>query len=200
MNTDTVSDGARADMAPSRYTSFSTNAAWARQAPARPSTLRAVAVRAGGSLPPSWPELPCAVGIDDPLICGAVFGRLFLRRSLRAFPLALHELPVVDAALPEGHEDVRAPLDLAGPRGWAVVPFGGGTSVADGVDVTDRLTVGVAFWRMNRVHHLDPGTGEVLVGPGITGPNWNVAGSTRVPWGHIRAKSWERAQRSVGTP
>ena len=154
--------------------------------------LAAVAVRAGRISAAELAELPCAVEIDDLVRVRCSGGFSFVDLCERRWPST--ELPVVDAvALPETHEDVRALLDLAGARGWAVVPFGGGTSVVDGVDVTDRLTVGVAFWRMNQVHHLDPETGEVLVGPGITGPElerWLEArGFT---WGHI-PQSWERA-------
>jgi hypothetical protein len=65
-------------------------------------------------------------------------------------------LPAVDVVLlPRTHEDVRRILDAAQENSWAVVPFGGGTSVVDGVDVTDRPTVGVAFWEMAEV--LRPG-------------------------------------------
>ena len=101
---------------------------------------------------------------------------------------------MVDAvALPRDHEQVRTLLDAAGDKKWAVVPFGGGTSVVDGVDVTDRLTIGVGFWKMNQVQHLDPDSGEVLVQAGITGPElerWLEArGFT---WGHL-PQSWERA-------
>lgn len=107
------------------------------------------------------------------------------------------ELPAVDAVfLPSTHEEVRSVLDAAAAGNWAVVPFGGGTSVVDGVDVTDRLTIGIAFWRMNAVAHLDPESGEVLVQPGITGPElerWLAArGFT---WSHL-PQSWERA--SIG--
>ncbi|MEI2643986.1 MAG: FAD-binding oxidoreductase [Candidatus Nanopelagicales bacterium] len=136
--------------------------------------------------------LPCGVDTDDLVRLRCSGGFSFIDLCKRRWPVG--QVPVVDAVvLPENHDQVRAVLDAAAAKGWAVVPFGGGTTVVDGVDVTDRLTIGVAFWRMNQVHHLDPESGEVLVGPGITGPElerWLEArGFT---WGHI-PQSWERA-------
>ncbi len=104
------------------------------------------------------------------------------------------ELPVVDVVLlPRDHDQVRAVLTLAAANQWAVVPFGGGTSVVDGVDVTDRVTVGVGFWQMASVKSLDPDSGEVVVQAGITGPElerW--LGARGFTWGHL-PQSWERA-------
>ena len=104
------------------------------------------------------------------------------------------ELPVVDVVLlPRDHDEVRAVLDRAAAKEWAIVPFGGGTSVVDGVDVSDRLTVGVGFWEMASVQRLDADSAEVIVQAGITGPElerWLAArGFT---WGHL-PQSWERA-------
>ncbi len=154
--------------------------------------LAAVEVRAPRIPADELAALPCEVDTDDLVRLRCSGGFSFIDLCKRRWPAA--EVPVVDAVvLPESHDQVRAVLDLASARGCAVVPFGGGTTVVDGVDVTDRLTIGVAFWRMNQVHNLDPETGEVLVGPGITGPElerWLEArGFT---WGHI-PQSWERA-------
>ncbi len=152
--------------------------------------LQLVAVRAS-RIPAD--ELGALTGLYDDLTrlrCSGGFS--FIDLCNRRWPG--RELPVVDVVLlPHDHDEVRAILDLAAGKQWAVVPFGGGTSVVDGVDVTDRLTVGVAFWLMNTVDHFDPESGEVLVRAGITGPElerWLQArGFT---WGHL-PQSWERA-------
>ncbi len=152
--------------------------------------LEQVAVRAS-RIPAE--ELGALTGVYDDLTrlrCSGGFS--FVDLCHRRWPG--HELPVVDVVLlPRSHDEVRTILDLAAAQQWAVVPFGGGTSVVDGVDVTDRLTVGVAFWQMNTVRQLDPESGEVLVQAGITGPElerWLQArGFT---WGHL-PQSWERA-------
>lgn len=137
-------------------------------------------------------DLGCPVQTDDLVRLRCSGGFSFLDLCRRRWPSA--EIPVVDAvAQPGSHDEVREILSVAARHGWVVVPFGGGTSVVDGVNVNERLTVGVAFWRMNDVHVLDADSGEVRVGPGITGPElerWLEArGFT---WGHI-PQSWERA-------
>lgn len=107
------------------------------------------------------------------------------------------EIPVVDAvAVPVDADQVRALLAAAQERGWVVVPFGAGTSVVNGIAAADRITVGLAMWAMNQVIDLDPVSGVVRVGPGITGPEleqW-LAGRG-FTWGHL-PQSWERA--SIG--
>lgn len=154
--------------------------------------LAAVPIRAGRIPADDLAGLGCAVETDDLVRLRCSGGFSFLDLCRRRWPAA--ELPVVDAVLlPATHGQVRAILDAAADKRWAVVPFGGGTSVVDGVNVGERLTVGVAFWRMDQVRHLDAESGEVLVEPGITGPElerWLAArGFT---WGHI-PQSWERA-------
>lgn len=119
--------------------------------------LAQVAVRASRI---ATDELGALTGVHDDLTrlrCSGGFS--FIDLCNRRWPG--REVPVVDVVvLPGSHEEVRAILDLAAAKQWAVVPFGGGTSVVDGVDVTDRLSVGVAFWHMNMVRHLDPESGE----------------------------------------
>jgi alkyldihydroxyacetonephosphate synthase len=104
------------------------------------------------------------------------------------------EVPVVDVViLPRDHDEVRELLHRAAAKDWVVVPFGGGTSVVNGVHVDDRLTVGLGMWRMNEVKHFDAQSGEVVVQAGITGPElerW--LGARGYTWGHL-PQSWERA-------
>ncbi len=154
--------------------------------------LAAVPVRASRIPAADLAALGCDVDVDDLVRLRCSGGFSFTDLCHRRWPG--RELPVVDAvALPRNHDEVRVLLDAAAANHWAVVPFGGGTSVVDGVDVTDQLTVGVGFWQMNQVQHLDPESGEVLVQAGITGPElerWLQArGFT---WGHL-PQSWERA-------
>ncbi len=154
--------------------------------------LEAVAVRAGRIQVDELADLDCEHEMDDLVRLRCSGGFSFSDLCKRRWPG--RELPVVDVVLlPRDHDQVRQILDLAAAKKWAVVPFGGGTSVVDGVDVSDRLTVGVGFWEMNAVQHLDPEAGEVRVQAGITGPElerWLEArGFT---WGHI-PQSWERA-------
>ncbi len=140
-------------------------------------------------------SLPCPHSIDDftRLRCSGGFS--FTDLCHRRWPDA--PIPAVDVVvIPSRHEDVRAVLDLASAHQWAVVPFGGGTSVVDGMGVSERITIGMAFWAMNAVRELDAESGEVTVQPGITGPElerWlRARGFT---WSHL-PQSWERA--SVG--
>jgi len=136
--------------------------------------------------------LGCEFDTDDLVRLRCSGGFSFIDLCRRRWPG--RELPAVDAVvLPRDHEQVRRVLDLAVQNGWAIVPFGGGTSVVDGVDVTELLTIGVAFWEMNSVQQLDAESGEVRVQAGISGPElerWLEArGFT---WGHV-PQSWERA-------
>jgi alkyldihydroxyacetonephosphate synthase len=150
--------------------------------PVRPSRIPRQALEALG----------CDVETDDVSRLRCSGGFSFTDLCRRRWPG--EALPAVDAvALPGGHDQVQHLLRVAASNGWAVVPFGGGTSVVGGVDVSDRVTVGVGFWRMNGVVDLDAESGEVRVEAGITGPElerWLAArGFT---WGHL-PQSWERA-------
>jgi alkyldihydroxyacetonephosphate synthase len=92
--------------------------------------------------------LGCAYEYDDLVRLRCSGGFSFIDLCHRRWPDSA--LPAVDVVLlPRTHDDVRRILDAAREKQWAVVPFGGGTSVVDGVDVTERPTVGVAFWEMN---------------------------------------------------
>ena len=63
-------------------------------------------------------------------------------------------------------------LALASHRSWAVVPFGGGTSVVGGVEVSekDKLTVTLDLRRMDRVLDIDRTSHTAVVQSGILGP------------------------------
>jgi alkyldihydroxyacetonephosphate synthase len=154
--------------------------------------LGAVPVRQSRLSPEDLAALGCDTEADDLTRLRCSGGFSFVDLCHRRWPG--DEVPVVDAvALPQSHDEVRGVLHAAAAHSWAVVPFGGGTSVVGGVDVTDRVSIGIAFWRMNAVVDLDAESGEVLVQAGATGPElerWLAArGFT---WGHL-PQSWERA-------
>jgi alkyldihydroxyacetonephosphate synthase len=139
--------------------------------------------------------LPCAYDTEDVTRLRCSGGFSFTDLCRRRWPEA--PIPAVDVVvMPSSHQQVRKLLDLADGKGWAIVAFGGGTSVVGGIEVSERITIGMAFWAMNSVRHLDAEAGEVVVEPGITGPElerWlRARGFT---WSHL-PQSWERA--SVG--
>ena len=73
---------------------------------------------------------------------------------------------------PQSQEQIQDLLALASHRNWAVVPFGGGTSVVGGVEVptNDKLTVTLDLRRMSRVLDIDRTSHTALVQSGILGP------------------------------
>lgn len=157
--------------------------------------LAAVPVRPGRIPQQDLDALSCEVDTDDIVRLRCSGGFSFVDLCRRRWPQ--DQVPAVDAVLiPQDHDEVRQVLDAAAGHGWAVIPFGGGTSVVDGIHPGEQLTVGLALWRMNRVSRFDPDSGEVVVQAGMTGPElerWLEArGFT---WGHV-PQSWERA--SVG--
>lgn len=81
-------------------------------------------------------------------------------------------------AYPGTEEEVAALLRLAGERGWAVVPFGGGTSVLGGVRPLrgrHRAVVTLDLCRMNRVREVDIEARLVRAEAGIRGPDLEAA-------------------------
>ena len=73
---------------------------------------------------------------------------------------------------PQRQEHITDFLAMASHRSWAVVPFGGGTSVVGGVEVprTDTPVVTVDLRRMNRVLDIDRTSHTAVVQSGILGP------------------------------
>ncbi len=75
--------------------------------------------------------------------------------------------------LPDGHEQVRAVLELCSKSGLAVVPFGGGTSVVGGVEPLRGEHAGVLALDMRRIDaiaELDRESRIVTVGAGMRAP------------------------------
>jgi alkyldihydroxyacetonephosphate synthase len=85
-----------------------------------------------------------------------------------------------DAVLwPRTHDEVQRVLDFAAARGWAVIPFGGGTSVVGGLEVppqlADRIFLSLDLARLNRVLEVDPVSRLARVEAGILGPDLEAA-------------------------
>ncbi len=88
--------------------------------------------------------------------------------------LRLGRLPAVpDVVLfPEEDEDVRRILEVCTAQGFAVVPFGGGTSVVGGVEVAEayRPHVALDLRRMQKVLGVDEVSLTATAQAGIRGP------------------------------
>ena len=101
-----------------------------------------------------------------------------------------------DAILfPEDENAVRAVLELARRRRYAIVPFGGGTSVVGGVeplaDGTYAASLTLDLRRMHRVKAVDEHSGLVVAEPGIRGPLLEEALAAKsLTLGHF-PQSWE---------
>ncbi len=101
-----------------------------------------------------------------------------------------------DAVLyPEDEGAVSAVVEFASRRRYAVVPFGGGTSVVGGVaplaDGTYAAALTLDLRRMNRVASIDEVSGLVVAGPGIRGPLLEEALAAKgLTLGHF-PQSWE---------
>ncbi len=101
-----------------------------------------------------------------------------------------------DAVLfPEDGTAVAAVLEFARRRRYAIVPFGGGTSVVGGVepmaDDPFAATLTLDLRRMRRVKEIDEGSGLVLAEAGIRGPLLEEALQAKgLTLGHF-PQSWE---------
>ena len=97
---------------------------------------------------------------------------------------------------PGSHAEVVEVLAAAENCGFALVPFGGGTSVVGGVQPDPGPRAGVvalSFDRMADLLDVDVLSGTARVQPGMTGPVLERLLATRgLTWGHV-PQSWERA-------
>jgi alkyldihydroxyacetonephosphate synthase len=85
-----------------------------------------------------------------------------------------------DAVLwPRTHDEVLRVLEFAAARRWAVIPFGGGTSVVGGVEVpphlADRIFLSLDLARLNRLLEVDAESRLARVEAGILGPDLEAA-------------------------
>jgi len=80
---------------------------------------------------------------------------------------------------PRSHEDAQRVIDLATAKCWAVIPFGGGTSVVGGVEVpaelSDRLFLSMDLAKLNQVLDVDVLSRTAKVEAGIMGPDLEAA-------------------------
>ena len=101
-----------------------------------------------------------------------------------------------DAVLfPENEDAVAAVLEFASRRRYAIIPFGGGTSVVGGVEPFAGGTFAAALTldlrRMNRVTSIDETSGLATAGAGIRGPLLEEALRAKgLTLGHF-PQSWE---------
>lgn len=73
---------------------------------------------------------------------------------------------------PEQEKQIQAVLELAADRSWAIIPFGGGTSVVGGVEPLSagHPVLTLDLQRMNRVLGIDRASNTARVQTGILGP------------------------------
>ncbi len=101
-----------------------------------------------------------------------------------------------DAVLyPDEEAAVASVLEFASRRRYAVVPYGGGTSVVGGIeplaDGTYAATLTLDLRRMNRVTSIDEASGLAVAEPGIRGPLLEEALAAKgLTLGHF-PQSWE---------
>lgn len=135
-------------------------------------------------LPPQVPNVPAST-VDVPAALAAYTSQAPRDRALhsrgRAFPdlVAGFAGDHVDApamvARPRDAAEVTQVLDAAATRGWAVVPFGGGTSVVGGVDAGlarggRPAVISLDLGAMSGVHEVDVVSRLARIGAGTLGP------------------------------
>jgi alkyldihydroxyacetonephosphate synthase len=136
------------------------------------------------ALPPDEPQVPAAaVGIPDALagFASQVPRERAMRSRGRAYPDLIAGFagdytgaPDVVARPRDAGEVARA-LEVCGERGWACVPFGGGTSVVGGVDARlargDRAAVvALDLGALTGVKEVDAVSRLSRIGGGTLGP------------------------------
>ncbi|GAA2757798.1 FAD-binding oxidoreductase [Actinopolymorpha rutila] len=138
------------------------------------------------ALPPAAADaLRSAVGtahvdLDAPARLAHAGGQSYLDLVRRR---AGHEVAVPDAVVsPGSHDEVAAVLAVAGEHGFAVVPYGGGTSVVGGVEPVGgvggsvpggpprRAVVTLDLARMDALVAVDEVSRTATFQPGVTGP------------------------------
>ena len=81
-------------------------------------------------------------------------------------------MPPDGVVTPRAEEDIRAVLAFATERGYAIIPYGGGTSVVGGLEPTDpRPHLVLDLRRMNRLLGVDERSGLATAEAGILGPD-----------------------------
>ncbi|HEX4450499.1 MAG TPA: FAD-binding oxidoreductase [Kofleriaceae bacterium] len=121
------------------------------------------------------PDALAAFATDDPEARALrTRGRAFLDLAA-GFAGDFRGAPDV-VAMPRSNAEVLAVLETCAARGWACVPFGGGTSVVGGVDATlargggDRVVVSLDLSALAGVRELDETSRLARIGAGTFGP------------------------------
>jgi alkyldihydroxyacetonephosphate synthase len=119
---------------------------------------------------------PERFSLDPQVRLRHAFGKSY-RDLLRARAGRVERVP--DAVLfPESREEVEAILATASAQGVAVVPFGGGTNIAGGVEsdpAREGMSVTVSLRRMNRILAVDPVARTARIQAGVLGPELEAA-------------------------
>ena len=75
---------------------------------------------------------------------------------------------------PTTEDEVRIAIEWAAEHGYALIPYGGGTSVVSGVEIAEReawpAVVCLDLRRLDRLIELDPVSRAARIGAGATGP------------------------------
>lgn len=146
----------------------------------RPESIDAVTIPQSrlseAALGPLTQELgPEAVRTDHSMRVQHSVGRSY-RDLLR---LRAARLPrAVDAVLyPGTGEELRRIIAMAADQDWALIPFGGGTSVVGGVEppAVERPVVSVDMARLSRCINIDPRSRLATFEAGVFGPDLEAA-------------------------
>jgi alkyldihydroxyacetonephosphate synthase len=143
--------------------------------PPRPPALDDVRVRPSRLTVDDLDALVAAVGPDA---VDATTSMRLRHAGGRSTPDLLRRRAVEQDApdavvFPADHDAVRACLALAGERGIAVIPFGGGTSVVGALDPETgrhRAVLSLDLRRLSGLLRLDEVSGEATLAAGTTGP------------------------------
>jgi alkyldihydroxyacetonephosphate synthase len=135
-----------------------------------PTPLEAATVAPARVAPP--PSLAAIARDDARARATRAHGRAY-RDIVRGFHGDFASAP--DLVLePETEEHVRIALEWASEHGYALVPYGGGTSVVSGVELEDRDAwpgvVCLDLRKLDRVLELDPISRAARIQAGATGP------------------------------
>jgi len=104
-----------------------------------------------------------------------------IRLRLRRIPI-----PPDGVALPRSGDEIRRVLEFAADRQYAIIPYGGGTSVVGGIEPTDpRPHIVLDLRRLNRLLAVDERSMLATAEAGILGPDLERAlGARGLTAGH----------------
>ena len=117
-------------------------------------------------------------------------------RALYATDASIYQIEPLGVVLPRDEQDVAATLRLARKHGVAVLPRGGGTSLAG---QTIGRAIQIDFTRhMNRLLEVNPAEGWAWVEPGLVLDELNALLAAARPEVRARCLALATAPRSAG--